>query len=207
MTAISISPSVFLSKRSVRLSSSSSCTSIYGTTPVTGTPPLSSSICIPGSRIVLSPRNLLIISPQTRFFSSSVKSISVPSSCAKTPPLSISPTSSTGASTICASPMFTISFSFRLISAGLPAPSITMISAYSSSFLNAFFISGMRVFLYAKYSLAGMFLSTLPFTITCEPVLFVGFKRTGFMHTIGLMPAASACITCARPISSPSSVI
>jgi iron complex transport system permease protein len=133
--------------------------------------------------------------------------IAVPSSCAKTPPLSISPTSSTGASTICASPMFTISFSFRLISAGLPAPSITMISAYSSSFLNAFFISGMRVFLYAKYSLAGMFLSTLPFTITCEPVLFVGFKRIGFMQTIGLMPAASACITWARPISSPSSVI
>jgi len=54
---------------------------------------------------------------------------------------------------------------------------------------------------------AGMFLSTLPFTITCEPVLFVGFKRIGFMHTIGLMPAASACITWARPISSPSSVI
>ena len=43
--------------------------------------------------------------------------------------------------------------------------------------------------------------------MTWEPVSLVGFKRMGFISTEGLMPAASACITWARPISSPSSVI
>ena len=150
MTAISISPSRFCSKRSVRESSSSSESCMYGTTPATGTPPLSSSIAIPGSRIVLSPRNLLMTSPFTRAFSSSVRSIRVPRSCANTPPRSMSPTKSTGALTICAIPMLTMSFSFRLISAGLPAPSITMMSAYSSSLRNARLISGISFFLYAK---------------------------------------------------------
>ena len=55
-------------------------------------------------------------------------------SCAKTPPLSISPTRSTGAFAIFAIPIFTISSVFRLISAGLPAPSITMISFSDASY-------------------------------------------------------------------------
>ena len=141
MTAISTRPILssapfprfVMLKRSVRLSSSSISTCIYGVTPTTGMPPLSSNITIPGSRIVLSPRNLLMTSPFTRSFSSSSRSISVPRSWANTPPRSISPTRSTGASTIFASPIFTISSFFRLISAGLPAPSITMISFSSSN--------------------------------------------------------------------------
>ena len=48
---------------------------------------------------------------------------------------------------------------------------------------------------------------TSPFTITWEPTSLVGFKRMGFISTDGLIPAASACITWALPISSPSSVI
>ena len=47
---------------------------------------------------------------------------------------------------------------------------------------------------------------TRPFTITCEPVWSVGFNKIGFMHTRGSIPAASACMTCALPISSPSFV-
>ena len=34
-----------------------------------------------------------------------------------------------------------------------------------------------------------------------------GFNKIGFIKTEGLIPAASACITCALPISRPSSVI
>ena len=44
-------------------------------------------------------------------------------------------------------PMFTISFSFKLISAGLPAPSITMMSACSSSLWYAARMSGTSFFL------------------------------------------------------------
>ena len=36
--------------------------------------------------------------------------------------------------------------------------------------------------------------------------ILTGFNKMGFMHTSGFMPAASACITWALPISSPSSV-
>ena len=49
--------------------------------------------------------------------------------------------------------------------------------------------------------------STSPITITWEPVSVVGFKSTGFIRTSGAIPAASACMTCARPISSPSRVM
>ena len=48
---------------------------------------------------------------------------------------------------------------------------------------------------------------TSPFTITCEPLSVVGLSSIGFMQTSGSRPQASACITCARPISSPSFVI
>ena len=48
---------------------------------------------------------------------------------------------------------------------------------------------------------------TSPFTITWLPVSLVGFNKIGFIYTEGVIPAASACITCARPISKPSSVI
>ena len=43
--------------------------------------------------------------------------------------------------------------------------------------------------------------------MTCEPVSLVGLSKMGFISTVGAMPAASACITCARPISSPSAVM
>ena len=55
--------------------------------------------------------------------------------------------------------------------------------------------------------MARMLPRTSPFTITCEPTSVVGFSRMGFISTLGFTPAASACATWARPISSPSSVI
>ena len=58
-----------------------------------------------------------------------------------------------------------------------------------------------------KYSAADITPATSPFKITWEPVSFVGFNRIGFIAAAGFTPAASACMTCARPISSPSSVI
>ena len=132
ITARSIAAtSWFPQKRSVRLSSSSTSMCRYGVTPTTGIPTRSSSISMPGSRMLLSPRNLLIIRPLMRARSSFSSNSTVPTSCANTPPRSISPTRSTGACAIFAMPIFTMSSDFRLISAGLPAPSITMIS-YSS---------------------------------------------------------------------------
>ena len=46
-----------------------------------------------------------------------------------------------------------------------------------------------------------------PPTITWEPTLLVGFRRMGFIRASGATPAASACTTWARPISSPSGVM
>ena len=68
-------------------------------------------------------------------------------------------------------------------------------------------MSGISFFLYWKYSLAGIFLSGVPFTITCEPTSLVGFNNMGFISTHGAIPAASACITCALPISRPFAVM
>ena len=147
ITAMSTAASCLASNRVVRLSSSSREICMYGTTPTTGTPPRSSSIRIPGARMDTSPRNLLMINPFTRLRSDSSRRSCVPSSCANTPPRSISPAISTGAFKSSASPMFTISFSFKLISAGLPAPSITMMSACSSSLWYAARMSGTSFFL------------------------------------------------------------
>ena len=52
-----------------------------------------------------------------------------------------------------------------------------------------------------------MFPMTSPLTMIWLPLSPVGLSRIGFIATSGSMPAASACITCARPISSPSCVM
>ena len=154
---------------------------IYGATPTTGILHFSSSIATPGSRIDLSPRNLLMIRPLIIFLSSSSRSSTVPYSCANTPPRSISPARSTGAFAIFAIPMLTRSSFLRLISAGLPAPSMTMISYSAARWSKASCTFGISCFLKAKYSLAGIFPRTSPFTITWEPISLVGFRRIGFM--------------------------
>ena len=66
-------------------------------------------------------------------------------------------------------------------SAGLPAPSMTMISYSAARWSKASCTFGISCFLKAKYSLAGIFPRTSPFTITWEPTSLVGFRRIGFM--------------------------
>ena len=67
--------------------------------------------------------------------------------------------------------------------------------------------SGIRDFFTEKYSRASICPQTSPFTMIWLPTSLVGFRRIGFISTLGSMPAASACMTCARPISSPSFVM
>ena len=97
---------------------------------------MSSNIFIPESKSSFLPLNLLIITPLTLFLYSSGSNNIVPAKDAKTPPLSISPTRITGASAILAIPILEISLSIKLISAQLPAPSITTTSYFSSNSLN-----------------------------------------------------------------------
>ena len=52
-----------------------------------------------------------------------------------------------------------------------------------------------------------MLVSTSPLTMICDPVSVVGLRRMGFILASGSIPAASACMTWARPISSPSFVM
>ena len=114
---------------SATLSSSGSTRPLkYGITPKTFLPVRSSRKSSPGTRRDLSPLNLFMMKPLTRSLSASERSSSVPTSEAKTPPLSMSPTRRTGLSTASAMPMLAISPSLRFISAGLPAPSMTMTS-------------------------------------------------------------------------------
>ncbi|CUP68004.1 Uncharacterised protein [Parabacteroides merdae] len=51
-----------------------------------------------------------------------------------------------------------------------------------------------------------MFPTGRPFKTTWELLSFVGFSNTGFISVCGAIPQASACTTCARPISPPSGV-
>ena len=103
--------------------------------------------------------------------------------------------------------MLTMSSCLRLISAGLPAPSITTISYSEARLSYACLTTGMSARLSPQYSRAVRLPRASPMTTTCEPVSLVGLSSTGFMRTSGAMPAASACTTCARPISLPSAVI
>ncbi len=64
-----------------------------------------------------------MIHPAISAWSAASSSARVPNSAANTPPRSMSPTTSTGRSAARASPMFAMSVSRRLISAGEPAPS------------------------------------------------------------------------------------
>ena len=155
-----------ISRRWLRESSSSMSTFRYGTTPTTGRWVFSSSIERPGRRISTSPRNLLMTSPLMRRRSFSSSSSTVPYSWANTPPRSMSPTRSTGASTISARPMFTMSSLLRLISAGLPAPSMTMTSASSARLSYAFRMSGTSCRFVRKYSDAFIWPRTSPLTMT-----------------------------------------
>ena len=116
------------------LSSSGRLRLKYGTTPTTCLPVRFWRNSMPGSRRALSPLNLFMMRPLILSLSLYSRSSSVPTMEAKTPPLSMSPIRRTGLSTASAMPMLAMSFSRRFTSAGLPAPSITMMSFVSASF-------------------------------------------------------------------------
>ena len=82
-----------------------------------------------------------------------------------------------------------------------------MMSYFSAKALYALIMSGINSFFRLKYAEAVMLPTTSPLTITWEPMSVVGFKRIGFISTDGSVQAASACMTCALPISSPSEVM
>ena len=96
----------------------------HGNTPRLRQPVPCLIAVMPSSKSVTSPRNLLIAKPVMRSRSSDDKTTWVPTICAITPPRSISPINTTGTFAASAKPILAISLARRLISAGLPAPSM-----------------------------------------------------------------------------------
>ena len=104
-----------------------------GTRPRAGQPVRVAISSIPASNRLGSPRNRFTAKPLIRAASPSLRTACVPTICAMTPPRSMSPTRMTGMSAASAKPMLARSPARRLISAGLPAPSITTRSASAAS--------------------------------------------------------------------------
>ena len=101
----------------------------HGNTPSDAHPVCSAMAVMPSSKSDTSPRNLLIAKPVILLRSWVGRTAWVPTICAITPPRSMSPIKITGTSAASAKPILAISPERRLISAGLPAPSMTTKSA------------------------------------------------------------------------------
>ena len=126
-----------------------------GMTPTTFFPVFSSMKVSAGSNSLISPRNLLITTPLIRSRSSGSSNSNVPTIDAIAPPRSISAMRYTGAFVILAMRIFTISLALRLTSAGLPAPSITIISKLESKkSIDSFTLSRAVKEYFVWYSLA-----------------------------------------------------
>ncbi len=172
--------------------------------PSTGREVRSSSIRKPGSRSDRSPRNLLTIHPRMWTWSASSSRARVPYIAARTPPRSMSPTTTTGRSTARARPMLTKSPSRRLISAGLPAPSAMTTSNRddkSRNASNAFCANASRP---VAHSPASSSPQGRPIRTTCDRRSDPGLRSTGFIAASGVTRHATAWTHCARPISDPS---
>ena len=118
----------------------------------------------------------------------------------------MSPTTTTGTSAASANPIFAMSPSRRLISAGLPAPSTRTRSAALARRENESRIAGNRLGASRRYSPAPAARQTRPCNTICAPISDCGFSSTGFMSVIGAVQQARACNAWARPISPPSAV-
>ena len=126
-----------------------------GMTPTTFLPVFSSMKVSAGSSSLISPRNLLITIPLMRSRSSGSSNSNVPTIDAIAPPRSISAMRYTGACVILAMRIFTISLALRFTSAGLPAPSITIISKLESKkSIDSFTLSRAVKEYFVWYSLA-----------------------------------------------------
>ena len=130
----------------------------------------------------------------------------VPTKLAITPPRSISPIIIVGIDNFVANPIFAISPSRRLISAGLPAPSTKIRSCLADKFKKAFSTYGISEPLIFWYSNPLTDLSNLPLIISCDPLSLCGLRSIGLCKILGSSPDAIACIACALPISPPSKV-
>jgi hypothetical protein len=84
---------------------------------------------MPSSKSAGSPRNLLTMKPTMSLASFSSITALVPARLAITPPRSMSPMRTTGASAARAKPILAMSLSRRLTSEALPAPSTRTMSA------------------------------------------------------------------------------
>ena len=100
--------------------------------------------------------------------------------------------------------MLTMSPARRLSSAGLPAPSMRIRSARGRSTRALEHVGHQAGLVWIVARGGGR--KTRPWTMTCARISACGLSRTGFICTVGSLPAARACVACARPISPPSGV-
>ncbi len=118
----------------------------------------------------------------------------------------MSATRMTGQRAARAKPMLAMSPSRRLISAALPAPSMSTRSASASRRLKLVSTASRSLGFSAWYSRAFALPIARPRTTTCAPISLCGFRSTGFISTVAGTPQARAWSACARPISPPSTV-
>ncbi|CAM5583601.1 hypothetical protein SNARM312S_04026 [Streptomyces narbonensis] len=144
----------------------------------------------------------------------------VPKNWAKTPPRSMSPTTTTGSCAARAMPMFTMSVRRRLISAGLPAPS-QITASYMPRSSSRHAMTGSKSSFCRppcsafpgddppdppKNPRALSSPTGLPIRTTWLERSLPGLSSTGFIRAVGSTRAACACMAWARPISAPSRV-
>jgi hypothetical protein len=156
----------------------------------------------PGASSDASPRNLLRTNPARRRRVVSGVSDHVPKRWAKAPPRSMSTTSTAEASACSTTRLLTRSG--RLISAGLPAPSMTTSSWVAASRSYDAAIGGQRWGPRSPHGISVRSGRERPCTTTWLRVSASGFSSTGFMSTLGVTPAAMAWSHWATPISPPS---
>ena len=157
----------------------------------------------------LSPRNLLMIRPFYPLSLLLLQKHQRPEQLRKhTAPVDISDQKHRCIQQVLPSPCSRYHSLLRLISAGLPAPSITMISACSCKLSKCLQNVRNQFFLISKIVPGTSYSRALRHSrspgIRCHWSALTGSDSYA---PIGSIPAASACITCARPISSPSFVI
>ena len=180
--------------RAMQSSAGSRCASgNHGTTPKQGSPVRSSIAARPPSNRRLSPRNLLTMVPARRARSPADSRAWVPTSCAMTPPRSMSPTSATGTSAASAKPILAMSPGRRLISAGLPAPSTSTRSAPAALRANAASTTGSSDDASARYSRAEAERRTAPQIDDLRRVASLRFEQHR-VHVGGWRDPASACL-------------
>ena len=169
----------------------------------TGTPVSSSMRSGAGASRPGSPRKRFSTKPFRRRRSSSGISAQVPYRCAKAPPRSMSDTSRQAASACRATRRFTTSLDCRLISAGDPAPSITITSCSRRSASRVCASSGQTWAQRVRQGSAVSSALTRPSSTTWLRVSASGLSSSGFICTVGSTPAASAWKYWALPISPP----